>query len=528
MTTVSQYHQRTKHRFNRYAKGPETLDWDDQPDPFRRFEGCEIVSLPSPGVDLSVSWRQLDRPRQIQTQALSLDTLGLFLELSFGLSAWKQYGPDRWALRNNPSSGNLHPTEAYLINNVSALMPQGVYHYASYHHHLERRAAFSAAEVNDSLLIGLTSIAWREAWKYGERAYRYCQLDIGHALAAMRYAAAALGWRLQLLTVYNDQEIAALLGVDRVDEFVDGERETPDLLCRIDYKNADEFSTSIAREREILLETLQQADWYGKARSLGAYHMYRWSLIEEVEKAAEKCDHQLIGVSEAGQAVIESASQANVSSIIRQRRSAQHFNQHAEAMPTSNFYRMLSMLMAESNPLLDVWPWRPATHLALFVHNVEGLSPGLYCLPRSQAALLTLRQQFSDQFEWRSVDQFPSLYALHDADLKQIAKALSCHQAIAANGAFSLGMLTEFKDNVEQSDWHYRRLFWECGYLGQILYLEAEALGYRGTGIGCFFDDEVHSLLGFSDDELQSLYHFTVGEALLDSRIQTFPAYGHL
>ena len=37
------------------------------------------------------------------------------LELSLGLSAWKVYGTSRWSLRINPSSGNLHPTEAHLI-----------------------------------------------------------------------------------------------------------------------------------------------------------------------------------------------------------------------------------------------------------------------------------------------------------------------------------------------------------------------------------------------------------------------------
>jgi hypothetical protein len=63
---------------------------------------------------------------------------------------------------------------------------------------------------------------------------------------------------------------------------------------------------------------------------------------------------------------------------------------------------------------------------------------------------------------------------------------------------------------------------------GQVLYLEAEAAGICGTGIGCYFDDSVHELLGFKDDKFQSLYHFTVGKPLEDSRLQTLPAYGHL
>ena len=40
------YHQRTGHHPDRYAAGPETLDWDAQPDPFRRYDGCPEILLP--------------------------------------------------------------------------------------------------------------------------------------------------------------------------------------------------------------------------------------------------------------------------------------------------------------------------------------------------------------------------------------------------------------------------------------------------------------------------------------------------
>ena len=61
--------------------------------------------------------------------------------------------------------------------------------------------------------------------------------------------------------------------------------------------------------------------------------------------------------------------------------------------------------------------------------------------------------------------------------------------------------------------------------LGQVLYLEAEAAGVRATGIGCFFDDEMHTLLGIKDQDWQSLYHFTVGGAVDDPRLSAFPPY---
>jgi len=64
--------------------------------------------------------------------------------------------------------------------------------------------------------------------------------------------------------------------------------------------------------------------------------------------------------------------------------------------------------------------------------------------------------------------------------------------------------------------------------IGQVLYLEAEAQGVRGTGIGCFFDDSVHEVMGLPDDTFQSLYHFTVGGAREDNRLVTRAAYHHL
>jgi hypothetical protein len=71
----------------------------------------------------------------------------------------------------------------------------------------------------------------------------------------------------------------------------------------------------------------------------------------------------------------------------------------------------------------------------------------------------------------------------------------------------------------------YRELLREAGLVGQVLYLEAEAAGVRGTGIGCFFDDPVHQLIGLTGEKYQSVYHFTVGTPIVDDRIETAPPY---
>jgi SagB-type dehydrogenase family enzyme len=521
--TVLSYHNRTKHRLERYANGPETLDWDDQPDPFRRFSGCAIVTLPKPGAELEPLFADLDNADIIPAKPLNRDNAGLLLELAFGLSAWKRYGTSRWALRCNPSSGNLHPTEAYLINIGNELTEPGIYHYVSHDHHLERRCLFTTEIADAGIFIGLTSIHWREAWKYGERAYRYCQHDCGHALGTLRYAAATLGWSVELLAEWPDDDLANLLGLNRADDFIMLEHEAPDIICRIKTttdKNKPLNTTA-------LLEAAQSGTWFGQANRLSSYHNYKWPVITEVSAAATKPRTEEPQWQAVRQQAIKSPCTQTAAAIIRQRRSAQQFDGKTSPLPQTDFYRILAAVLPTSKLPFELWRWPPKIHLFIFVHRVEGLEPGLYALPRHNDALEQLQTATLADFDWQKVSEALPLYHLLSGDCRQIAKTLSCHQSIAGDSAFSLAMVAEFSNTIAEKPWLYRRLFWECGLIGQVLYLEAEAAGIRGTGIGCYFDDSVHEILGIKDDRYQSLYHFTVGKPLDDSRLQTLPAYGH-
>ena len=159
----------------------------------------------------------------------------MLLELSLAISAWKSFGGTSWALRCNPSSGNLHPTEGYIVAADLPGLDGGVYHYVSRDHALEQRARWDGAAppIEDGVIVGLASIYWREAWKYGMRAFRYCQHDCGHAIAAVSYAAASLGWQTRMLDTVADEDVAALLGLDRDADASLAEREEPDCLLWI-------------------------------------------------------------------------------------------------------------------------------------------------------------------------------------------------------------------------------------------------------------------------------------------------------
>jgi hypothetical protein len=135
------------------------------------------------------------------------------------------------------------------------------------------------------------------------------------------------------------------------------------------------------------------------------------------------------------------------------------------------------------------------------------------------------------EWDWSRVNPAPEhlpLYQLTVADARDAARVIACHQDIAADSCFAVGFLTEFAGPLQSAPWVYRELFWETGLLGQILYLEAEAAGMRATGIGCFFDDALHRLLGLDGLAWQSLYHFTVGGPVEDRRVQNLPPYAHL
>ena len=87
-------------------------------------------------------------------------------------------------------------------------------------------------------------------------------------------------------------------------------------------------------------------------------------------------------------------------------------------------------------------------------------------------------------------------------------------------------MIAEYEESLEgYGPWFYSRLFWEAGVIGQVLYLEAEAAGIRSTGIGCYFDDPMHEVLGLKDRTYQDLYHFTIGGSVEDTRLTTLPSY---
>ncbi|WVZ85378.1 hypothetical protein U9M48_032314 [Paspalum notatum var. saurae] len=575
-SAAAEYHCRTKHSLTAgYARGPGRLDWANQPNPFLRFSPAPQLPLPNPpppaSASASVPYAALfhSPPPPPPPQPLTVDSLSALLFHSLALSAWKSTGLSTWSLRVNPSSGNLHPTEAHLLF-PHPKDPAGclaVAHYAPRDHLLEVRAT---APVGDrdrpailpapaTAVLALSSVFWREAWKYGERALRYCNHDVGHALAAVAVAAAALGWDARVLDGLSDEDLGRMVGVEKgspaaapeglPDRAVKGrapwvERQHPDCAVLL-FPAGSEPQVDYGRMSEVL-RGFDAMQWVGKANALSKDHVV-WDVIyrtaEQVKKhgPAPGEDRFFVVPWRKSPALPEELyKELTVQEVVRRRRSAVDMD-GVHVMERDTFYQMLLHCLpsGEVGPgerqgqqcalPFRVLPWDAEVHAALFVHRVSGLPKGLYFLVRNEEHFDALKHAMRQDFEWVRPEGCPNglpLYQLMKGDCQRLAMQISCLQEIASHGCFSLGMIARFEPVLhEKGEWMYPRLFWETGVLGQQLYLESHAVGISATGIGCYFDDAVHEVLGLKDLEFQSLYHFTVGAPVLDKRIMSLPAY---
>lgn len=541
---VLDYHERTKHHPHRYARALGFMDWDTQPDPFRRYPDAPRRQLdevePGPEPRYDTIFRLGGGP----ARAIDRSALSQLCYDSLSLSAWKEVGAARWSLRVNPSSGNLHPTEGYLLAPPIADLCSraALHHYAPRRHELEERVAIppplwsslTAGLPAGSMLFGLTSIHLRQSWKYGERGLRYCQHDAGHAIAAVALAASMLGWQTTLLDAVTDDALAILLAID---EQRGPEAETPCCLLLLSPPTpaADPVAARRWRPPPAALAALARLARSGTPDALSDEH-HHWPVIDAASRAATHDrpfarDYWFEPRTDPVSTPLPAVRDLPARPIVRQRRSAVAMDGQTP-LSRAAFYRILQQVVPSTSSVpFAALPWRPSVHLALFVHRVDGLAPGLYFLLREPDAYERVRAALGAHHRWSRPEGRPDalpLFVLAEADCRALARLVSCGQDIAADGAFALGMIADFTAPIRHHGPRFwRRLHWETGVVGQVLYLEAEAAGVRSTGIGCFFDDVMHQALGLADRSFQTLYHFTVGGAVADGRLRTLPAYAH-
>jgi SagB-type dehydrogenase family enzyme len=496
------YHQATKHSYQSVRSNAHYLDWANQPNPFRTYEGAPVIELPpDPGFAntgtfstigaLAGSASIASENNSEDGNPIALDALWLsqLLWHSMAISAWKKVPRtnNRYSLRVNPSSGNLHPTETYLALSGFTGLADGLYHYRADRHAIELRnpGAWTQhlAEVLDissvaepSLIVGLTSIFWREAWKYRDRAYRYCCHDLGHAMMSLLLAARAAGLPGGVIAHFSDLRLTRALGLNESDE-------AP--MAFLVFPSRDKEKRFVASPPGVFLGTPNELSKEEVPYEL-LLGMHRSTILSErVDRlpltSLPIADDQLL----SAEPFRNPARDAPLGSTVRRRRSALDFDPQTSLMERCDLEQLLDFATRD-------WPadWRGNFNgevaragngdsyvtLYLYVHRVRDCEPGVYRWdPRS-----------------RSLEQ------LHRANVERVAAYLSLEQPLAGNACFAVSMIADLAKAAERfGNRGYRYVYFEAGAIGQRLYVGAEALGWNATGIGAFYDDDVHRYLGF-------------------------------
>jgi len=170
--------------------------------------------------------------------------------------------------------------------------------------------------------------------------------------------------------------------------------------------------------------------------------------------------------------------------------------------------------------------------IGVYVLGVESIEPGYYILVRDLSILDNLKWiTKSRSFEWKQPHTSLPLYQLciaQKSDVAEAASTASCSQLIAKTGVVVFSFFGQTNKimltNGPNSAHYYRYLHWEAGYLGQLLYIEAEAQKLRATGIGCYLDDKALNDFGLITENMDfhNFYHFTIGCFQPDSRYPTY------
>ena len=489
-----EYHESTKHSVESLRRTRQALDWANMPDPFRHYEGVPVLDLPADPPIPEIPALEVLHGVPSTTPAGDGPTfLSQLLFYSAAISASKRVPSTgyRYALRVNPSSGNLHPTEFHFLTRGLKEWPDGLYHYRPSSHTAEQRALggleMKLADGSAPIVFVLTSIAWREAWKYRDRAYRYCLLDMGHAWQALALAARAIGCESYAVGHFVDDEIAQFCRLQ--------EDEWPMLIVEL---RGGAIPTREPDARETL--------WYGGYANQLSQERTAYTRIDGIHGATKLSGSMGRGISSAEPAPVgpgeiklpsPASSTRAFGEVARMRRSALDFRGGMQSMSLA---QLSAILTATTRPFSADFASGHFIQLYLYAHRVDGLQAGVYRL-------------------WPDLAELEQIKA---GDQRVAAAGLSLGQELAGNACVALSMIGDIERAVRaHGDRGYRYVHFEAGAIGHRLYLAAEALGLGATGIGAFYDDEVHRYLGLTAEQGQVVYHFAIGHPVSDPRLET-------
>lgn len=491
------YHEQTKYHPETLAAQGHTIDWDNQPTPFKDYKLGTPLDL-KPGLqDADLEPGEAPSPWQ-RLSRLFLNSYGITARMTT-LSGEFVY------LRTAPSAGGLYPAELYLISRGTALLPPGLYNYQSRTHtllrfwdehvwqELQAACCWHPALENTQLALVTTAVFFRSAWRYRARAYRRICLDTGHLLGNIELACALTDHRPHLIGGFVDTAVNQLLYLDPEQEGALTVIALADLL-ELD-QNLPRSHTALPAPTDTQYPPLTEDELLPYLHQATQIQQEPSPLEPSITTArTDKYNFPFcLKVSTQSHPIHWGEEAQALERTIMKRRSTRR-------------YSGLELTLDELKALLD-FTYQPQHYtnqdldpqpdyfdLSLIetfvaVSGVEGLEEGCYHYSPAVQELRQIRfKNFRRELHFLCLNQDLGRDAgavlFHTADLKQ---------AIARYG-----------------DRAYRYLHLDAGHLGQRLNLAAIHLGLGVSGIAGFFDDQVNEVLGIPIDEAV-LYITTLG-----------------
>jgi len=225
-TYALNYHEATKHSEISLRTSAHYLDWANKPSQFKIFENLPSIALPKnfarPDSEplIAISGRSPQR----EAPNLGLAELAEMLYFSAGLTRKYRFGGELHYMRAASATGALYPIELYVVAGDMPGLKAGVYHFDPLGFQLSQirkgdyRAELAAAS-NDSIslapaTIALTSLAWKNAWKYEARSYRHWFWDGGVIAANLLAVSTSIGSPTKIIQGFVDQTVNELFGLE--------------------------------------------------------------------------------------------------------------------------------------------------------------------------------------------------------------------------------------------------------------------------------------------------------------------------
>lgn len=363
---------------------------------------------------------------------LDLPHLSRLLHLCAGVvrTAKRPYG--QLLFRAAGSAGGRFPLEVYVAIPGGQPVGGGVYWYHPLEHALVR---VGPPPAGTAPAVVITGVPWRTGWRYRERGFRHLYWDAGTMLAQLLAAAESAGIAARLYSVFPDSAVTRLVGADGVQEF-------PVAVVALDAGPPAIDATGTAARGDVDASPVE------------------FPLVTAAQRAG---DRDFLGAPwEPGAPVaVSMPGAAPVEAVVLARGSQRLMDPH-RGVSGGLFRTSLKVALRGVE----------VAHRA-FVHDVEGLSPGLY--------------------RWPDLDT-----PVRSGAMREELYRVCMDQGLASDAAFVVVAAAEVS---RLDDRQYREAHLAAGLVEGRLHLAAYGLGASASGM-TFVDALVPPLLGEPLDAL--------------------------